>query len=202
LQILALSPHTDDAELGAGASIHKWVTDGHSVHIAAFSTGDVITGATVDEAWAAAQVLRADFRMVGPFATHMMSAYRQYIIEEMIRLRKELHPDLVLCPSSWDCHQDHQVVHNEAVRAFSRLTCILGYDQPYNAVTNPVGLNYYVTISDVDLLAKINAVNCYVSQAQRPYSGLIAIQALATVRGIQCYTGLAEAFEVIRWIER
>lgn len=207
MRILALSPHTDDAELAAGASIHKWVEQGHIVTIAAFSTGDENTGASVEEARAAAAVLGVRFVPLYDYTgylypAHRLPEFRQSIIEDMIRLRQECQPDLVLCPSTWDCHQDHHTVNQEAIRAFRRDSCILGYDQPANNVVGNVGLTYYSRVSDIDLLAKLNAVACYVSQKIRPTSDERIIGALALLRGLQCNTTYAEAFEVIRWIEK
>ncbi len=38
---------------------------------------------------------------------------RQDILEDMIIVRSQLDPDLVLLPSLSDCHQDHSVIANE-----------------------------------------------------------------------------------------
>lgn len=202
MRVLALSPHTDDAELAAGASIHKWVEQGHIVTIAAFSTGNPDTGATMEEARAAAAVLRVGLAVPGMYPARRLPEYRQDIIEDMIKLRQELHPDLVLCPSTWDCHQDHHTICQEVIRAFRCDSCILGYDQPANNVAIDQGLSFYVRVNEIDLLAKLNAVGCYISQRFRPTSNERVIGALAILRGLQCNATYAEAFEVIRWIER
>src|SRR5690606_30885039 len=56
---------------------------------------------------------------------------RQAILDDMIRLNKEYHPDIVLLPSIHDTHQDHAVIANEGFRAFKRTT-MLGYEVPWN----------------------------------------------------------------------
>ncbi|MEG2666334.1 MAG: hypothetical protein RSA02_04895, partial [Bacteroidales bacterium] len=38
--ILILAPHTDDGELGLGASINYFIEQGRNVHYAAFSTAE------------------------------------------------------------------------------------------------------------------------------------------------------------------
>ena len=45
MNILALSPHTDDAELGAGGTLARFAEEGHTVTVVAFSTGNRQTGA-------------------------------------------------------------------------------------------------------------------------------------------------------------
>ena len=39
-RILVLAPHTDDAELGAGGSMAKWLEAGVDLHVAVFSTAE------------------------------------------------------------------------------------------------------------------------------------------------------------------
>lgn len=43
---------------------------------------------------------------------------RQQILEELLQLNKRINPDLVLLPAASDIHQDHQVIHQEGMRAF------------------------------------------------------------------------------------
>ena len=62
-KILVLSPHTDDAEIGCGASISKLIRMGHEVYYAVFSSCDeslptgVPKGTLISELYKASQVL-------------------------------------------------------------------------------------------------------------------------------------------------
>jgi len=38
--VLALSPHTDDVEFGAGGTVAKWIEAGKTIHYVAFSTAE------------------------------------------------------------------------------------------------------------------------------------------------------------------
>ena len=49
----------------------------------------------------------------------------------LIQLRNDIQPDLVVIPCSQDVHQDHQTIHNEAVRAFRHIS-IIGYELIWN----------------------------------------------------------------------
>lgn len=122
---------------------------------------------------------------------------RQDVLDTMIRMRRELNPDLVLAPSSFDVHQDHAVIHQEAQRAFKTVT-LLGYDLPWNCARFDFDL--LVAIGEEDLAAKTRALAEYASQGHRPYTGAETLRATAAYHGLKSGTPFAEAFEVIRWI--
>ena len=56
---------------------------------------------------------------------------RQEILEDLIRHRNDIFPDLVLMPSLNDIHQDHSTIAQEGLRAFKNTT-ILGYELIWN----------------------------------------------------------------------
>lgn len=121
--------------------------------------------------------------------------HRQRILERFVEERAW--PDLVLCPNSEDHHQDHHVVYEEAVRAFTRCT-VLGYELPQNL--RLFKNTAWVTLTRQHVEAKVQALGCYLSQADKPYADPEVIAALARVRGVQAGSEYAEAYEVIRWI--
>ena len=119
MRILALSPHTDDVELCAGGTVARLVGDGLFVWVVAFGTGDMGSGATGDEYAAAMRVLGVtDFRLLDQFPACHYPDHRQTILAQLEALRDEIHPELVLCPSLKDTHQDHATMAIETVRAF------------------------------------------------------------------------------------
>jgi LmbE family N-acetylglucosaminyl deacetylase len=124
---------------------------------------------------------------------------RQDILENMINFNQEIQPDLVMLPSTFDTHQDHQVVMQEGFRAFKKTT-MLGYEIPWNNLTFNTNAFIFLEKRHVDL--KINALACYISQLGRNYVTEEFIRSLATTRGAQIGTKYAESFEVIRWTIR
>jgi LmbE family N-acetylglucosaminyl deacetylase len=117
----------------------------------------------------------------------------------MIIMNKEMQPDLVLIPSTDDTHQDHQTISQEGFRAFKK-TSMIGYEMPYNNLT--FRTNMFVSLEKIHIQNKIEALQCYKSQIHKPYSQVDFIEGLARVRGTQIGVQYAEAFEVIRWINR
>ena len=192
-KILVLSPHTDDAELGCGGSIARWVDEGRGVYCIAFSRGT----ADISEPCDAMASLGPLSPAILQYETHSFLEHRQSILDAMIQMRDAINPDTVLIPSSGDIHQDHQMIHQEAIRAFRQCT-ILGYELPWNLlITDSTML---VSISEDQLQRKLDAIKCYKSQAEKAYTDPGFIEGLAIVRGVQAGTCYAEGFEVVRQV--
>lgn len=195
MKVLVLAPHTDDAEFACGASINRWITEGHDVYVASFTSASALKK-EFKEASKILGVQDENLRLY-QFPVRDFHSNRQGILEEMVRLGKELAPELILAPASTDTHQDHRVIHEESFRAFKRHS-LIGYEMPQNNLDFKT--NLFVRVSEFDLARKISALKKYKSQAKRPYIGEEFIKSLARVRGMQAGTTYAEAYEVIRWM--
>lgn len=204
--ILVLAPHTDDGEWGCGGSIAKWIEQGHDVHYVAFSAAeesvpkDLSPNILRDEILNATEILGVSLNQVRVlnFPVRHFPRDRQNILEEMIKLRSEIKPDIVLTPSSYDTHQDHAVINQETFRAFKRST-ILGYEIPWN--NREITLMYFNSLNESFLNKKIASLAAYKSQLFRAPNYKELITSLAIQRGSQVGIPYAEAFEVIRWID-
>ncbi|MFK7875700.1 MAG: PIG-L deacetylase family protein [Paracoccaceae bacterium] len=205
-RILVLAPHTDDGELGAGGLIHKYAPSVEKVYYAAFSRCDESLpkgfepGTLVHECRDATALLGIPPENVEvmDFTVRRFHERRQDVLDQMIRLRKAISPTLVLAPNSNDVHQDHQIIHQEAMRAF-KTTTLLGYELPWNS--RRFDFDLVVGLSEANLAAKTAAMGAYKSQAARPYSQSDMLRAIAAYHGIKGGLPLAEAFEVLRWID-
>jgi N-acetylglucosamine malate deacetylase 1 len=203
--VLVLAPHTDDGEFGCGGTMARLVEQGIPVTYAAFSTAvrsvpadfprDVLSK-EVREATATLGIDESHLR-VFDFDVRTFPTYRQDILELMIGLNDELHPDCVFMPSLNDLHQDHKTVAEEGLRAFKRTT-VMGYEIPWNNVT--FSNQAYVELKSHHLDKKVAALACYESQQHRNYASEDYIRNVAVTRGINVGRDLAECFEVYRWI--
>lgn len=204
-RILVLAPHTDDGELGCGGAISKFLQQGLAVYYVALSTADdsIPQGFATDilrtEVVEATRILGIpkDNVVIFGFQVRKLNYFRQEILEELVKLKTEIAPDLVLMPSLNDLHQDHLTVAMEGLRAFKQIS-ILGYELPWNNIT--FHTQAFITLERKHIQNKINALRAYKSQMFRSYLTSNFINSWASTRGVQIGVRYAEAFEVIRWI--
>jgi N-acetylglucosamine malate deacetylase 1 len=206
-KILVLAPHTDDGELGCGGLIAKAVRQGATVFYAAFSTADESVPLSFPpnqleiEVKNATEVIgiKPENLFVYKHTVRKLNYVRQEILEEMIKLRDLIHPDIVVLPSRNDIHQDHSTVTAEGIRAFKNCS-ILGYELIWNNLS--FATDYFCVLSEEDIKKKTNALAAYKTQEGKSYMSSDFIRSMAVVRGTQINTPYAEAFEVIRWIDK
>lgn len=204
-KILLLSPHTDDAELGCGASIRKFVGQGKTVYYAAFSAceqsvlpefpKDILIH-EVKEATAALGIL-PDNLFLFNYAVRTFNYHRQAILDDLISLRETLKPDTIFMPCLHDIHQDHKTMAEEALRAF-KFGNIFSYELPWNNLNFTTAA--FEVVSEEDAKCKVNALSKYKSQAHRPYANEEFLRSQLRMRGVQISRRYAEAFEVVRMI--
>ena len=183
--ILALCPHMDDEIHCAGYLLRG---DAHVMTFSNCDQPDLIVEwvASLDALGCATHSL------VKNIPVRNFDAYRQDILDRMVAYAETYNPDVVLCPSSTDLHQDHRVIHQEAMRAFRNAPLLLGYECPGNQRESKV--NVFVEMSKQQLQLKLCAWDCYKSQHHRQ---IVDWGALARVRGDQCRCGLAEGYELL-----
>lgn len=202
--VLVLAPHTDDGELGAGATIALLIERGANVSYAAFSTAEDSLQPEFPPGTLEREVKLATSRLnIKPENLYIyrnkvreLEYKRQEILDEMIRLRKNNY-DLILMPSVHDIHQDHEVIAREGLRAFKQTT-ILGYELIWNNLS--FNTSCFVRLSKQHVEMKCEALTAYRSQAGRPYMTREFIMSLAKARGVQIGAEYAESFEVLRWV--
>ena len=203
--ILILAPHTDDGEFGCGASINKWIEEGKEVYYATFSAckqsvlpqfPEDILITEVKEATATLGI-KPENLILFDYEVRTFNYHRQAILDDLIKLREKINPDLVLMPSLNDIHQDHKTISEEGLRAF-KFKSILCYEMPWNNLNFNTASFSILERKHVD--CKIEALKKYRSQAHRPYSNPDFINGLAIARGVQISSQYAEVFEVLRWI--
>ncbi len=191
--------------MGCGATIHRAISEGAHVTYIAFSTVEesVPDGYPKDQlkkelkkATASLGILEENL-IIFKYTVRKLNYVRQEILEELIKIRNERQVDMVFMPVLDDIHQDHSTIAAEGLRAFKQAS-IMGYELMWNNIE--FRTNAFISISQENLNAKINALQLYESQRNRRYMNADFIQSLATVRGVQCGKTFAEAFEIIRWI--
>lgn len=171
-RMLVLSPHPDDAEIGAGGTIAKWHEQGSQIRVVVLTN----CGAEMEPEFNAAMdilgipVEHTDFHATIPVRD--LPCNRGRLLNELGRYwlpmkgRKPFNPTVVLCPHSRCLHQDHVTVYEEARRAFWDHATILGYE----TAKMPLGGDNIVTIDTPRPYSqqRVRALQCYQSQMYSP----------------------------------
>jgi LmbE family N-acetylglucosaminyl deacetylase len=204
-RVLVLAPHTDDGEFGCGGALARFIEGGTEVYSVAFSTCEesVPAGFKKD---ALAEEVRDASRTLGippknlfvrSYPVRRFPDHRQEILEELIKLRAEIRPDLVFLPCAQDLHQDHQVIAAEGLRAFKAAT-VLAYEAPWNNLTMNFGA--LIALEERHVQKKLAALACYKTQLHRFYADEDIVRSLLRSRGVLVNQKFAEAFQVVRLV--
>lgn len=200
---LVLSPHTDDLEFNCSGLISRILKAGGKVNSLVFSSCEESVPSQFDKFVLRQECVDAHKSLgIGSlelldFEVRKFPAFRQKILEVLIRARKKLNPNLVVLPSRTDIHQDHKVICEEGIRAFKHCT-ILGYDCPWNNLSTDQALAVELSTDDLD--RKKMAIQTYSSQQHRMYSTEefqnIQSRYNGMIRGLE----YAELYEIIRMV--
>ncbi len=204
-RVLAVGAHTDDVEIGCGATLARLVEEGAEARVIAFSRAEqsLPEGYPLD---ALEKECRRSFGHLGleagavtvhHFPVRRLGEHRQDILEELVAVARSYAPDLVLSHNSSDSHQDHEVIHHESVRAF-RGSSVLGYEIPWNQSEHVI--DTYWEVDDRHLKVKSRMLGEYRTQQVkgRSYMTDEFVYSAATFRGFQARMQYAEAFETVR----
>lgn len=197
LSILCLGAHSDDIEIGAGATLLNLIGRGIRLEVrwcvlsapgdreqeARSSAADFVSGA------AAAQVEVMSFR--DGFFPEQGDAIKSWF--ETLKRRAD--PDVILTHRRDDAHQDHRQICRLTWNTF-RDHCILEYEIPKwdGDLGQP---NLYIPISSNELQRKIDLLMAHFgSQRSKQWFDRETFSGLARLRGMECRAreGYAEAF--------
>jgi LmbE family N-acetylglucosaminyl deacetylase len=220
--VLIIVAHTDDETLGAGGALARHAQAGDRVYAMAMTDGVGARGA--DGAAAASRARAAEkaaaalgFKWIegGAFPDNAMDSVPLLDVAKAIEKAKaEIRPALVYTHSGADLNIDHRIVCQAVLTAFRpqpgescaeiracEIPSATDYGHPQ--VTGSFAPNLFVSIGDT-WAAKLAALRAYEAEMRpaphtRSFEGL---EALARCRGHQAGLPMAEAFQVLRKIER
>ena len=194
LDILVVSAHADDIEIGAGGTILRMLAE----HPGSRITWVITTASSIRaaEARASAAAFSADAAthqvMVADLPDGRLPACLPQL-KDLLEPLKAHAPDLVIGPHTDDAHQDHRALAEVVWQTF-RDHLVWEYEIPkYDGdLGRP---NLLVAIDDVTMSRKIELLDAfYPSQHTRSWWGGETVRAIARLRGIEAATVFAEAF--------
>ncbi len=191
-KLLCIGAHSDDIEIGAGATILRILRDQPETQImwVCLSGGGTDREAEAEDS-SLAFAPRATFECRA-FTDRYFPA-QQVQIKEAFETFKNYNPDLILTHSSDDRHQDHRVVNELTWNAF-RSHQILEYEIPKwdGDLQRP---NIYVPVEKELMDRKIELLlEHFGSQRSKHWFDDETFRALARLRGLESNTRYAEAF--------
>ena len=184
--ILCLGAHSDDIEIGAGATLLRLVRENPEaqvVWVVCSATGVRASEAEASsarflEGAGAAEIVLRDFRD-GHFPGQMSEV--KAFFEDL----KRCNPDLILTHFGQDLHQDHRVVSELTWNTF-RDHAILEYEIPKwdGGLGSP---NFFVPAAVADTDRKIELLtSCFASQAAKHWFDDLTFRGLMRLRGLEC----------------
>lgn len=197
LRVLCLGAHSDDIEIGAGATLLGWIEAGIGVevHWAVLSA----VGSRAGEAQRSAEnflagATRSEIELCA-FGDGYFPARRSEIKDWFERLKSRVEPDIILTHHRDDAHQDHRLVSELTQNTF-RDHLTLEYEIPKwdGDLGRP---NLFVPITEAILSRKIELLMAhFATQRSKDWFDPDTFRGLARLRGMECRAPerVAEAF--------
>jgi len=197
-RVLFLGAHPDDIELGCGALIH---------HVAPISNVLCVTLSdnqknpdlikVVDEHYRSMAILGLpkECIVLGQFTTRIFPNARQEILEYFLKIRRDFQPDLIFVHSKHDIHQDHNVMTDEALRAYRGIT-VLGFDVVRSSYD--FFPHFLIEVTEEDVNKKIEALAEYETYRDRYYFNSELTRSIMVRHGALAERPFAEGFDILR----
>ena len=219
MNILFVVAHPDDEALGAGATIHKLVQEGHKIavatlanHVAARSN---ISATLLEDQEKAFSIMGVHKSYPGDFPNIQMNTVPHLQLVQFIEAAiEDWEAESIYTHHPSDTNNDH-VMTSYAVQAASRLfqrrngvpqlKQLIYMEVPsstewsFDSSANRFSPNMFIEIGKEGLEVKLEALAAY-SGVMRPYPhprSTEAITGLAAYRGVQAGCNYAEAFESV-----
>ncbi len=214
MNILIIAAHPDDEILGMGGTIYKLGKKGHRIHLCIVTDGKCDTCGIKDRHKKRKESTLKASKFLGIQNVHFLNfpdmkldiIPQIEINKKLEELIKKIKPEIVYTVPDNDFHKDHQKV----------LECTLVVTRPHSSNVKEVYMyemtesvktsfnpNVYVNI-DKEFKYKIQAFKMYTTEQQKfPFPrSLKGIESLAIQRGIEAGLKKAEAFTLVRKIEK
>ena len=197
-KVCFIGAHPDDIELGCGALIAR-IAGKTDIRCVTFSDNRKNPALThlIPEHYESMRILGVPEERVTllDFETRRFQEHRQDILEAMIGILKQDDPDIVFVHSKSDVHQDHQVLTQEALRAFRGRT-VLGFD----VIRSSYGFfpEFLVGVDEADVEKKLAALAAYKTYEGKYYFSPDVTRATLIRNGAICEKPYAEGFDILR----
>lgn len=221
-RVIVISAHPDDEVLGAGGTLLRHVQQGDKVYWLIATNVSVEQGFSEERVKTRQEEIKKVEKLLGIEETfhlnytpmRLSSGDLYEIIPRISKVFLDVKPEIIYCLNRSDAHSDHRVTF-DAVMACTKsfrypfIKQVLLYECISETEFAPALHekafipNYFVDIS-IFLKEKLKAMEIYKSEiGDHPFPrSLKNIEALATYRGASVGVKFAEAFQLIKFIEK
>jgi len=196
-EVLCLAAHCDDVEIGCGGLLAALRSSRPDVRVTAVMfCADPVRRRESNAALArlAGGTRNLDLRF-HEFRDGFFPADWSAIKERVVALRADCKPDVVLTHWEHDRHQDHRILSELTWNTF-RDHLILEYEIPKwdGDLGRPSA--YMPLAAEIAQLKVATLMECFASQANKPWFTADTFRGLMRLRGLECRapSGFAEAF--------
>lgn len=224
MNILAVSCHPDDIEIGCGGTLIRYVQQGHHVTICHCANGNLghvkimpeeLGPMRIEEARRGAEKMGVLDIVTLDVGDLYVDSRDQKQVEAMTEIIRRVNPDVIITHDPEDYMKDHREVSNLVFDASFSATVphFAQGGSPFTGTFAPIfymdtlsGVNfqpeYYVNITDT-LEQKLEALDCHDSQIKwmRDHDNidfLDLVRTCAKYRGYQCGVTYAEGFKICK----
>lgn len=222
-RILILVAHSDDESFGCGGLIKKLSSNKNIIKVVSFTDG---IGARLknnvkkinerqNSSIKASKILGFQWLAQHNYPDNQLDKISLLeIIKKIEKHKKEFSPHIVLTHNFSDLNIDHRKIAEATLTAFrpepnEKLEQLITFEVPsatdFRILKNKKNFlpNYFLNIEKF-LKYKIKAIKCYKNELKKyPHSrSVMGIKNLGKIRGHQSGLKFAEAFEIIRKIEK
>lgn len=206
MKLLLLAPHCDDEMAGLPFYFYLQRKGNIEVKILSFSPCEETARSLHYTKDAIAEEEQVALHSVGiplesiqtfQFPVRRFSEHRQEILEELIKIRTDFNPNIVLGPGASDVHQDHWVVHNEMLRCFKNDTTILGWAYLWNTFREKN--NVFFELDEIMMEKIIAFCTCFETQKHKRYMQEDFIRASFIATGMKIGRLYAVGYQCIRF---
>ncbi|HKL93892.1 MAG TPA: PIG-L deacetylase family protein [Clostridia bacterium] len=189
-RVLFIGPHPDDIEIGAGATLNKFIKAGKAVKMVICTDGgsgsadtsltcEKISATRLDEANASAKVFGLDGVLNLGYPDGGVYSENE-LAEKLAQVIYDFEPDLILCPDPYlpnETHPDHLKCGRATATAvtiasfyFSAKRHGLDFDPKKIIAMRTLAYYYthranvFVKVSEEDTTARLNGLKCHKSQ--------------------------------------
>jgi len=213
MNILVLAAHPDDEVLGMGGTIKKLSKKKNKIHLLVITEGASAQYKDSKMKQIRKESCKKSSKILGISSINFLDYPDMKLdtipqlkinqeIEKEIEKRK---PEIVYTTPNHDLNSDHRIVHDStlvASRPQSGVKKILSYEIP-GLVKKSIHPNVFENIES-ELTYKFKAMRSYKSEIEKfPHPrSLEAIENLSIQRGIECGLKNAEAFQLLKSVEK